>query len=501
MGRLHLLLGLALAAPALALPQGRVASSVAPVGGPGGMPVNGTVTEYHLLFTSTGIPESVVVGEPSGASASQPAPALILFHSYYEDPTALETRTSFFDEAMARGWFVIAPLGANIANFGIDYAQQNTEDALEFVWANFGSFIDQERVYGVGFSMGGGWASSYAARHVGLGDIRMAAQLIHTGTLSLTDLSHRSRHRPLFLPAGSGVVRQADFDSPVLFGPDIDPERAFRMRRSSSLHVDWTDTGFESFWIPSLPNPDNINGDQSLAWNLRHTYQAFTWATDDKSAPLGVLATQTEITRDFLVGTVGQVPAAPLTPCLVPQPAPSACPENHCWGFLCEDEVLDWLAMHTLQPIDPTVTQELRMDADRQWHAFLVERTGPLALARMRYAADPATQELQIEDLFKVASLEFQPADLGLNSAPAPGEDLLVRTHAASIGGALPELRLTGLGSQPALAEIEFDQPGGGTSLVTATTTWDPATSTLVVAPVAGSAAGPATFNQLRLEF
>ena len=141
------------------------------------------------------------------------------------------------------------------------------------------------------------------------------------------------------------------------------------------------------------------------------------------------------------------------------------------------------------------------MDADRQWHAFLVERTGPLALARMRYAADPATQELQIEDLFKVASLEFQPADLGLNSAPAPGEDLLVRTHAASSGGALPELRLTGLGSQPALAEIEFDQPGGGTSLVTATTTWDPATSTLVVAPVAGSAAGPATFNQLRLEF
>ena len=182
------LLALALAAslggPALcAQPQGRSVAAPSRAGsGPTAPLLNGTVVTYTLGTTQSGFPESVLVGIPNGASSSAPTPALILFHGYYEDPADLQVRTSFFDEALARGWFVIAPLGANIANFGIDYAQQNTEDALTYVWALHGSMIDAERVYGVGFSMGGGWASSYAARHVGNSDVRMAAQLIHTGT-------------------------------------------------------------------------------------------------------------------------------------------------------------------------------------------------------------------------------------------------------------------------------------------------------------------------------
>lgn len=500
------LLALALAAslggPALcAQPQGRSVAAPSRAGsGPTAPLLNGTVVTYTLGTTQSGFPESVVVGVPNGASSSTPTPALILFHGYYEDPADLQVRTSFFDEALARGWFVIAPLGANIANFGIDYAQQNTEDALTYVWALHGSMIDAERVYGVGFSMGGGWASSYAARHVGNSDVRMAAQLIHTGTLSLTDLSHRSRHRQLLIPSGDQVVRNADFDAPLLFGPDLDPERAFRMRRSSTLHLDWTPTGYEGMWIPSLPNPDNINDEQSLGWNLRHTYQGYTWATDDLSFPLGVLPTQTAITRDWLQGTVGQVPAAPLSPCLQPQPAPANCYLNHCWGFLCEDEALDWLALHTLQTVDPTVTQELRIDADRQWHGFLVQRTGPLALARMRYRTDPATQELLVEDLARIATLGFDPADLGLDATPPAGAALFVRTEAAA-DGSLPSLRLTGLGSAPVLAEIEYDLPGGGTDVVTITHGWDPITATFTIQPVATSASGPATFNRLRLEF
>ena len=458
------------------------------------------VVTYTLDVTQSGFPEDVIVGIPGGASANSPTPALILFHAYYEFPQDLRTRTSFFDEALARGWFVIAPLGANIANFGIDYAQQNTEEALDLVWALHGSKIDAERVYGVGFSMGGGWASSYAARHVGNSDVRMAAQLIHTGTLSLTDISHRSRHRQLLIPSGDQVVRNADFDASLLFGPDLDAARAFRMRRSSTLHLDWTSTGYEGLWIPSLPNAGNINDQQSLGWNLRHTYQGYTWATDDMSSPLGVIPTQTEITRDWLQGTVGQTPAAPLTPCLQPQPAPPNCFFNHCWGFLCEDEALDWLALHTLQAIDPTAIQELRIDADRQWHAFLVERTGPLALARMRYRADPATQELLVEDLARIATLTLDPAEVGLDAAPPAGAELFVRTEAAT-DGSLPSLRLTGLGSAPALTEIEYDLPGGGTDVATVTASWDPVTATLTVQPVTASPSGPATINRLRLVF
>ena len=140
------------------------------------------------------------------------------------------------------------------------------------------------------------------------------------------------------------------------------------------------------------------------------------------------------------------------------------------------------------------------MDADRQWHAFVVERTGPLALARMRYRADPAAQELLVEDLARVATLTLDPAEVGLDAAPPSGAALLVRTEAAT-DGSLPSLRLTGLGSAPVLAEIEYDLPGGGTDVATITASWDPVTATLTVQPITASTSGPATFNRLRLVF
>ena len=82
-----------------------------------------------------------------------PAPVLTLFHGYGEHLRDTVLRTDLVDEAMSRGWLVFAPLGAHEFNYGIDYAQDNIERAFEFIGARLP--LDLDRIYGVGFSMGG----------------------------------------------------------------------------------------------------------------------------------------------------------------------------------------------------------------------------------------------------------------------------------------------------------------------------------------------------------
>lgn len=498
----------------LALTVGAPAQGLRGAGGPvrftpqASLPSGGSTIRIDLATTRSGIAEHMIVGLPSVLQPGSQVPTLVLFHGYGEFPADLTTKTDFFDEATSRGWLVVAPLGANRFNFGIDYAQDNTEDALEVFWSVFQSFLDPDRIYGVGFSMGAGWASSYAARHVGNDDLAFAAQLLHTGTLSLTDLSFRIEHKDQILFEGM-TEPPVDFDSNILFGATLGPERHFRMCRSSVIDMafpaapGWSAPGFSNDPFGSeadLADPDlaNVLDRTSMAWNLKHLVQAHTWATDDDNEHL---TGQTEVARDFVQTVVGQIPGQPLPPSLDPQDAPAGCPNQHCWDFLDESDTLDWLELHTRVTPDPTQPQRLRMDEDRQWHGFEVRRTGARRIASMLYAAVPDAT-VPVSESLNAVQIEFldqltaRVPDLGLEPSPSPGDTLTVYLDPVRMD-AVPDMGLEGLTVSPSSITVTYNAPSGS---VTVPANWTTQNGVIQIDAV-NQGAAPISWNRFVLTF
>src|SRR6185503_13512505 len=149
------------------------------------VPVAGEPGLYDVTLNNTGsgYEERFLLQVPLVAT-STPAPMLVVFHKFGVSHWDAFYNTSFITEARNRGWYLVAPLGASGVSFGSIESQVNTRAALEIVTELYN--VDKTRVYGVGFSMGGGNVVSYAARNLDPQRIMFAAICDHTGGISLT---------------------------------------------------------------------------------------------------------------------------------------------------------------------------------------------------------------------------------------------------------------------------------------------------------------------------
>jgi len=116
---------------------------------------------------------------------------LVIFHRYGVSHWDGFLHTDFYAEGRKRGWHVVGMLGAAQVNFASPESQQNTRVVLDWMLANYN--VDRARIYGVGFSMGGGSATSYAARHLDPAGSMFAALVDHTGSVSLQDTYDHER--------------------------------------------------------------------------------------------------------------------------------------------------------------------------------------------------------------------------------------------------------------------------------------------------------------------
>ena len=85
------------------------------------------------------------------------------------------------------------------------------------------SSVDRERIYGVGFSMGGGWMTTFASRHVDPSGAMFAALVNHTGSVAL-------RHSYNVSPGGRAL-----FD--YIFG-GAPADVPFRYQRCSTVNIE-----------------------------------------------------------------------------------------------------------------------------------------------------------------------------------------------------------------------------------------------------------------------
>jgi pimeloyl-ACP methyl ester carboxylesterase len=103
---------------------------------------------------------------------------VVLFHGAYGDHDDMIDTTqgayTFAQTAKNAGYIVMMHDGGwhfsggfwHNSTYGSEAFQRHTEAAIKSVLDSFGSYVDRERIYGYGFSMGGGNVLTYAARHL-----------------------------------------------------------------------------------------------------------------------------------------------------------------------------------------------------------------------------------------------------------------------------------------------------------------------------------------------
>ncbi len=355
---------------------------------------------YQLNLPHQRWKEDFVVVRPDPTAFPPPRvyPVLTLFHGSYETPLAVLNSTPLALEAANRGWLVVIPLGAHTINYGIDYAQDNIEDVFEHIalFASnqqmplFGYHMDLERVYAVGFSMGGGAAASYAARHLDPDHVRFAAVVNHTGSTSLRDTYNAN------IGSASGVVQL--FEHPLMFGGR--PLNApFRYQRSSAIDL----------------KPGNIvDPETDMVRNLLHVPIYHFSASND---PVQYLVTQSyQMHLRLLQHWGGDSTWA------------TATSSTHSWATLAPT-ILNWLQDKSLRAPTTGTSIPILADRDGRWHYFELRQTRDKQLSPFTVEWSSASNSVSFTDVANVASLEFDVTQEGLRLSNLNALQVTVQTR------------------------------------------------------------------------
>lgn len=359
-----------------------VASALAPpVGAPpaGGGPSNEILVPgvggYDLLLRitvpSTGLDELFSLYVP-GTPPNSKRPMVVGFHGFGVSHLDLLFSTSFFFECEQRDWFMVAPfqfsaVGNSQIHFSSPQSQEHVEAVLDWVTSAYA--VDKDRVFGVGFSQGGGAALSYAARHRDDEAVQFAAVANHTGTVS---------NRGAYLNSNGAV--QAEMQ--LLFG-GAPGQKPFEYQRSSVI-----DTNANAGLIPS---------GRHMATNLESTPILSVYGLAD---PLTYLVDQTVALDGFMAG----LPASShtLLGATVPAPCFQGGLTGHCWSTLDEAFVCDWFADKVLGEPE---RGSLLIDESGRWDAIEVQQAATGSFSSLSYLFERSVNRFILFDRENVERL------------------------------------------------------------------------------------------------
>jgi predicted esterase len=260
--------------------------------------------------TGTGKPEVLWYQLPDGYSASGPPhPMVIAWHGYGQSALSVSNLSTVDEECNARNWIYLSVTGIDDQLFGSPISQQSAQAGIQYMLDNFN--VDEERLYMVGFSMGGGCVTSFASRHRDPAGLMIAA----VGTVSMTgDWTETYALAP---PAQKALM-----ENPYNFGgpPSAFP---FAYQRVSSLY-------FTPGSYP--PAPGTLEAKIAMGDNLDTTPLWLSWDVADPIVenPPGMGA-----------ALAGLVTAAGGTAETHPV---SGTPNPHSWAVLDETQLFDFFA-------------------------------------------------------------------------------------------------------------------------------------------------------------
>jgi len=388
------------------------------------LPVPGYPGVYNVTLrnTGSGYKELFVLQVPSNP-APGPRPLVVAFHRFGVSHADALLNTSFPAECEARGWYFVAPLGGSQAHFSSQVALINTRRVLDVVQQLCP--IDPARVYGVGFSMGGGAALNYAARSLDPASLRFAAVVNHTGT---TSTAHAF--------ANELDDNDAD-DGPIPGGANLEANdwmefwhggtpltKPFAYQQSSLFQLD--------------PLTNQITNGLDLTRNLKSIkLQSWLAASD----PMLYLADQTLAFGNH-ASNQGVDHAMHILP-----------GNTHTWDTLDENAICNWFSGWTLQL--PS-SGSLVADGDGQkLYEFRIWKDQADGFAPFQWLLDPGMNRLNFYGTQNLKRVEFDAAEGGLAYAGA------LRINHSNFDGTSDELLLLNVPSAPVQVLLNGNPVGG----------------------------------------
>ena len=356
-----------------------------------------------LFVPSTGLEELFILGIPDTAP-TQDAPMLVGFHASNASHGDLLVNTTFWEECKLRGWYFLSPLSRSPLpsdpdiSFSNLISQDNARAAMEWVVDRYP--IDSDRIYAVGFSGGGGIATSIATRYLDPREPMFAALVDHTGTVDIADSY-----------AVSGASGGTIFD--ILFGGSP-TQVPFQYRRVSPIELD-----ANHFWVP---------GGDHMATNLSYLSTDIWYANGD---PIAHLVQQNQQLFDWMNGNGGG--PVSLNPIAGSQ---------HTWDLLNETSVCNWFAGKSLQL---PLAGNLLMDRPARYLFFDLQQAAGNSFSRLTYNANPGANQLSMTGMENVLRMDIDTLGLGLSTAS--GQTLQLTVASVDTGGDL--LRIMDVPSAP----------------------------------------------------
>jgi hypothetical protein len=390
----------------------------------GGITLGSTPTQrmYEVtIHPGAGYTEKFVVAPASPGTAR---PLLVGFHKYGVSHYDVPLHTSFFRECMTRNWHAVAPLSATTTNFSSIPSQTNTEAVLNWMRNHF--MVDSQRVYGVGFSMGGGDVMNYAARHLDPAKLMFAAVCNHTGTVALEDAYFNE-------PATQSI-----FD--MWFGTGAPGSAVpWNLQRSSVLSMD--------------PITLQINPGACLARNLMHLTTLTYHASND---PTAYLMTENDLLHNYFVG-LGAQPG---------QHDEIVLPGTvHTWDLIDEKAICNWFKTKRLTI--PTSGDTLA-DRDGNYFYFNVEQDAPGSFTPFVWNVDKLANSFTLSATSNLKKISIDSVATELHN------DLPMLVSMSTTDGLADDVRLRTWGHLPfnvlrdgvATTSWTYDAPSGDLTLL-----------------------------------
>ncbi len=368
-------------------------------------------------------------------------PLVVVYHGFGSSANSVAGASTLDEECNARGYIYASPTGLDDQLFGSPISQQHVEAMIQWLLDNFN--IDPDRIFMVGFSMGGGVVTNFAARHRDPDDIMIAGLGTVSAAMDWTQTYNTGT-------AGTQSLLENIYN----FGGDP-TAKPFEYRQSSGMY-------FTEGTYPPLPGV--VDTVESMATNLGSIP---TYITYDSGDPLTHIPGTNETFETLLLG-LGSTPTKVIQTGTL---GGDGLPAPHSWAVLDETELFDFWDGLTVDryPTDFAAQQDLGGPAS--WVSTTQGASG--AFTYVEGSADALNGTIDISAVENAAVVDVDLAATSLAGS--------VRVTASAAAGQPYTLRLTDLASQPSYL---LDHSSG--ALVTLVDS-DPSTGSLYLDLAAGT--------------
>ena len=317
---------------------------------------------------------------PGGADL----PLLVAYHGFGSSANSVGPATTLDDEANTRDMLYLAPTGIDDKLFGSPICQQHIEVTIQWMIDNFD--VDEDRIYMVGFSMGGGVAANFASRHRDPDDMMIAALGVVSPTLDITQ---------------SWILGDAALQGWLenSFNFEGNPaQEPFNYIQASTVY-------FDPFTYPPLPG--TLDPLQSMGSNLEFPPTYITYDIDDILVQVRGAADEFE-TLLIAQGatTMKNVKVGTVDP-------DSGLPAPHSWAVLEEDEMLDFFGSVTANRYPASFEAMQDLGGRISW-ASTIQRT----VEEFTYidgVADPLAGSITITNVINAADVFIDASLAGIS--------------------------------------------------------------------------------------